>query len=54
MSRSKQFAYFNKHGEKGIARDTIPSHCTILLTDLMLDGYTFANVHAKGIVAFKH
>ena len=39
----------------GIASDTIPSHSTIRLTDLhLLDGCSFANVHVKGIVAFKH
>ena len=39
--------------KQGIASDTIPSHCTILLVSL-LDGYAFANIHVKGIVAFKH
>ena len=42
--------------KKGIASDTIPSHRTVLLIDLIaaMDGYSFANVHVKGIVAFKH
>ena len=38
-----------KTDEQGIASDTIP----YLLISL-LDGYSFINVHVKGIVAFEH
>ena len=42
--------------KQGIASDTIPSHCTILLTGLIAGWIliSFPNVLVKGIVAFKH
>ena len=40
--------------QQGIASDTIPSHVPFFLLVSLLDGYSFANVLVKGIVAFKH
>ena len=31
----------------------MPSHRTIILLISLLDGYTFADIHVKGIVAFE-
>ena len=55
MNMSKLAQILETSYKQGIASYTIPSHCTIFLELISsLDVYSFANVHGKGIVAFKH